>query len=180
MQMGKFKTWLVTRHHHNHCQHDQKFILYLKPKIRHSRERERENRVEWWHGRDKRVSITRKRNKEKVENGLSPAFPKPKMLNACITFPLQPIKVPHFGPFLFSLSQPLREWDKETNPQCESGKPWLPFFWFCFLLQWVWWRRITRCLSSLPPVPVPVLLLLQHAMTLMPFLSNRYLRTPPL
>jgi len=109
MQMGKFKTWLVTRHHHNHCQHDQKFILYLKPKIRHSRERERENRVEWWHGRDKRVSITRKRNKEKVENGLSPAFPKPKMLNACITFPLQPIKVPHFGPFLFSLSQPLRE-----------------------------------------------------------------------
>lgn len=47
------------------------------------REREREKKGTVLHRRDKTVSITRKRNKEKVENGLSPAFPKPKKLNAC-------------------------------------------------------------------------------------------------
>ena len=50
--------------------------------------------------------------------------------------------------------------------------------------KWVSWRTMTRCFSLflllLPLILLLFLLLSQHAMTLMPLLPNRYLRTFPL
>lgn len=117
-------------------------------------------------GTDKTVSLTlsrRRENREKVENGFSPASPNPECSNACqkqqllapsgLNQPSTPfyslaLKLPLDGSLFLSLSFSLLL--SKTEPQRDRGAS---------ALQWLW-----RTCPSLP----------LHAKTRLPLVSKRY------